>query len=226
MIPVIIIGFNNYTYIKHMVEQLIKYNLNNIIIIDNNSTLPILLYYYKKNTNFKVIKMNKNYGPRVLFHEDLKYIYDLLPTYFILTDPDIKFNENLPENFVEELIKITEKHKIGKAGFAIDISKTEKFKDIYFYKKYKKINIRNWEKKYWTNKRELDLYRSDISTTFAVHNKTYLDFSLERHFLKAIRKAGNFLCKHLQWYEDDMVPYYEKTYYLAHAYFVGWNYQK
>lgn len=226
MIPVIIIGFNNFTYIKMMVEQLLKYNLKDITIIDNCSTLPILLHYYENNKNFKVLKLNKNYGPRVLFHEDLKVFYNMLPNFFILTDPDIKFNENLPEDFVDTLISITEKHKIGKAGFAIDISSSEKFKHLFFYKRYKKISIRAWEHKYWTDKREDDLYRADIATTFAVYNKKYLDFSIERHRLKAMRKAGNFLCKHMQWYLDDMLPYYEKKYYIANSYYIGWNFQK
>ena len=54
-IPIIIIGFNNYYYIKKMIEQLKKYNLNNIYVIDNNSSLQSLLNYYQNN-NIKVIR--------------------------------------------------------------------------------------------------------------------------------------------------------------------------
>ena len=33
-------------------------------------------------------------------------IYNSLPDKFILTDPDLQFNENLPNNFIEILIEL------------------------------------------------------------------------------------------------------------------------
>ena len=124
-IPIIIIGFNNYTYIKQMVDQLYKYNLNNIYIIDNNSTYPLLLDYYDNNPGLKVIKLSINYGYNVLFKECMRDFYKSLPKYFILTDPDIEFNKKLPKEFVSILINLSNQHKIGKVGFAIDINDNE-----------------------------------------------------------------------------------------------------
>ena len=220
-IPIIIIGFNNYYYIKKMIEQLHKYNLNNIYVIDNNSSLPSLLDYYKNN-NIKVIKMDKNYKSKVLFNPVLKPFYDILPNYFIYTDPDIEFNKELPINFIDRLIELTEKHRIGKVGFALDISDSEKFKPLFKIKKYRKVYIKDWEKRHWEKEIEKNVYRADISTTFSVYNKKYFDFSIERHFLKSLRISGNYTAKHLQWYDNDMNNF-ESNFYICNSYFEGWN---
>ena len=60
--------------------------------------------------------MDKNYKSKVLLQPELKPFYDGLPNYFIYTDPDIEFNKNLPLNFIQHLINLTEKHRIGKGG--------------------------------------------------------------------------------------------------------------
>lgn len=224
-IPVIIIGYNNYYYIKKMVNQLKKYNLNNIYVIDNNSSLPILLNYYKNHTEIKIIKMNKNYKSKVLFDLDLRSFYNCLPNYFIYTDADIMFNEKLPLDFVNHLIYLSDKHRIGKVGFALDISEKDKLKPLFKIKKYKKIYIKEWEQRHWDREIEKDIYRADIATTFAVYNKKYFDFSIERHFLKSLRVSGNFTAKHLQWYENSFSKY-EQNYYFCNSYYEGWNHFK
>ena len=38
-IPIIIIAYNNYTYVKNMIKQLENLKFTNIHIIDNNSSL-------------------------------------------------------------------------------------------------------------------------------------------------------------------------------------------
>ena len=63
-ITAVIIGFNQYTYIKNMVKQLEKYT-NDIVIIDNNSTHPELIDYYKNDYKYTLLKMDKNYGYKV-----------------------------------------------------------------------------------------------------------------------------------------------------------------
>ena len=223
--PIIIIGFNNYTYIKQMIEQLQKYKLNNIIIIDNNSSYKKLLDYYDFIMDtVKIIKMNQNYGYMVLFNEIMADFYISLPNYFILTDPDIEFNENLPKNFIHVLINLTEKHKMGKVGFALDIDiNKDDLKETYVKQKFRRVNIIEWENKYWAKHIYDDIYRADICTTFAVYNKSYFDYKIHRHFLKAFRIAGNFTAKHLQWYKSKDPPEYEKLYYFANTRGIFWD---
>ena len=75
-----------------MVEQFKEKNFNNIHIIDNASSYPKLLYY-KNIKDVQVHFMPENLGHRVLFRSINKDFYEKLPNFFILTDPDIKFNE-------------------------------------------------------------------------------------------------------------------------------------
>jgi len=49
-------------------------------------------------------------------------IYDVLPKFFAYTDPDLKFNSNMPSCFIEDFKKITEKYKIFKVGCALSLS--------------------------------------------------------------------------------------------------------
>lgn len=52
-------------------------------------------------------------------------LYNYLPEKFILTDPDLEFNENLPSNFIDILVDISENYQCYKVGFALDISDSE-----------------------------------------------------------------------------------------------------
>lgn len=48
-IPIIIISFNQYFYLKQLVDFLIQNKYTNIVIVDNNSSYPPLLKYFLKN---------------------------------------------------------------------------------------------------------------------------------------------------------------------------------
>lgn len=225
-IPIVIIAFNNYTYVKNMVNQLIDKNIKNIHIIDNNSSYPNLLKYYEINKDlFTLHSMNKNYGHRVLFKNENRALYDSLPNYFILTDPDIQINPNIPNNFIEKMIDISEKYKVGKVGLALDISEHEKFRNITFTRFNKKKSIYQWEQQFWTNQLEDKIYLASVDTTFAVHNKKYFVIgNKESIILKGIRMAGDFTSKHLPWYKETIVPNEEIAYYNSKSSCSFWGY--
>lgn len=70
-IPVIIIAFNNISYVKNMLNQLREKKVKNedIWIWDNNSTYPPLLEFYEQEgRNYHLIKNNENYGPHFFTH--------------------------------------------------------------------------------------------------------------------------------------------------------------
>ena len=48
---VVIISYNQYTYVSKMVKQLEKYT-NDIVIIDNKSSFPLLLDYYENDYKY------------------------------------------------------------------------------------------------------------------------------------------------------------------------------
>lgn len=205
-IPIIIICYNNFRYVKNTLSQILKINkeyYKNILILNNNSTCPNTINFLN-NVDVKVVNNSTNNGPWI-DHNTNTHIYDILPDKFILTDPDLKLNENIPNNFIEILSELSDKYEASKIGFALDISDFEKFykEQNYSYNK----SIYEWEQRFWENKMNhdnYDLYESEIDTTFSLINKPY--FYKYYH----IRIAGNFTAKHLPWYiENEIFNVYE-----------------
>ena len=195
-IPIYMIIYNSLFFVKNSIKQLKKFS-KNIHIIDNNSTYNKLLEYYDNEYEFFLHKKNKNYGYKVYL--DNNEIYWQLPRIFALTDPDLIFNCDLPNNFLEELTLLTYEFKIWKVGFALDISDESLFFDQHNYHNGK--SIVNWEKQFWNikiNHNKYDIYKANIDTTFAVYNKLFKN----NNDKTALRIANNYTCKHIPWYKD------------------------
>ena len=215
MIPIIIVSYNNHLYVENTIKQIQKINsayLQNILIMDNNSTEPDTILYIEniiKTSRVQVIRNKTNLGPWVSHYQNA-HIYNMMPDKFILTDPDLEFNKDLPSNFIEVLEILSNKYPAGKLGFALkidDYSEDMFAGDTYFWGK----NIYDWESQFWKNKiineKDYELYHADIDTTFALHNKKYFCGRNEN----SIRIAGNFTAKHLPWYKKkDLFNLYEK----------------
>jgi FkbM family methyltransferase len=209
-IPIVIICYNNYRYVQNTLSQLLNINkeyYKNIIIINNNSTC-LKTIEYLNNIDVRVINNKENLGPWIT-NTNNKHIYDILPEKFILTDPDLKFNKNIPKNFIEILANLSDKYKTSKIGFALDISDHENF----FATKYThdELSIYEWEKSFYELKiadDEYELYEADIDTTFCLINKKNIYINkyniLEDYNLK-IRVGGNFTAKHIPWYIDNEI---------------------
>ena len=194
-IPIFIIAYNQYTFVKNMVEQLQKYvSSNRIHILDNKSTYaPMVDYLISIESTVHVHRMDRNYGHKVInkidtFTTSKKYI---------ITDPDLTFNKNLPTNFISTLEFISDKYKSGKVGFALDISSNVRLDVLYNGQ-----NPIEWESQFWRNRidnSDYELYAADIDTTFCLINKDYIG--------NTIRIAGNFTCIHRPWligWQDDI----------------------
>jgi FkbM family methyltransferase len=199
-IPIIIICYNNYKYVENTLTQFytkyIEY-YNNIIVLDNLSNCVDTINYLK-NINVKVIYNTVNNGPWIACNCN-KHIYDIMPDKYIITDPDLEFNTNLPKNFIEILSNISDKYNCNKIGFALDISDFEK---MYQSSNYHSHTIYNWEISFWKNKindSEYELYDTCIDTTFCLINKKNINSN------NSIRVAGNFTAKHLPWYINNKV---------------------
>lgn len=201
-IPIFIISYNQYTFVKSMVDQLSKYS-SNIYIIDNKSTYPPLVEYLKSIENkVKVLHMDKNYGHRVYMRDE---IVKLGGEKYIITDPDLLLNPNLPQNFIDILSNLSDKYEVGKIGFALDITNNINT-NINAVDNHQ--SVVDWESQFWKNKindPEYELYNADIDTTFVLINKKYYKSAYE---YKAIRVAGDFTCVHRPWvsgYENDLL---------------------
>lgn len=193
MVPIIIICYNNYKYVQNTVNQIYKINqeyLKYIQILDNFSTCQDTINYLK-NVNCKVIYNKTNNGPWIT-HKYNQYIYNSLPDKFIVTDPDLEFNKNLPNNFIEILLHFSDVYNSMKIGFALDINID--VNDLV-------ICIDN-EKKYWDLKINIqnegyEIYDAAIDTTFCLINK--------HGYNGEMRIAGNFTAKHLPWYKSNKI---------------------
>lgn len=217
-IPVFVPTFNNRYYAAMMIKQLQEVGFDKIVIVDNASTDPEMARFLNEiaSSGVKVVKQSFNLGPSNIFNDQLQR--SLLPRKFCLTDPDIKFNPDLPVDFLGTLAALADRFKVGKAGFALDISdrhkmRTEKFingGNIYSH-------IWEWEEKFWIEPLG-DLpggdrvYKADIDTTFAFYNLDYFDPANQ---YAGLRVAGRLTAKHLPWYKDLDLPSEELDLYRA-----------
>lgn len=188
-IPAIIIGYNQLTFIKNMVKQIEKYT-SDIIIIDNNSSYLPLLEWYEKEYKYTLLRQPQNFGHKVYERDSIQ---KLAGDVYILTDPDLLFNPDLPDNFIQELIEVSDYFQSKKVGFALLIDSDEIREDVCF----RQFTIKQWESQFWVNqlnyslKPELKLFSADIDTTFCLINKKFQNFP--------IRIAGRYTCVHIPW---------------------------
>jgi hypothetical protein len=214
-IPVIICSYNRLYYLKKLINQFNKLSIKPIIL-DNNSDEKNLLRFYNnnKNKNFFLIKLFNNYGHNVIYE---KFIYKNLPQIFAYTDPDISLNKKLKKGFLFFLKSLTEKYKIHKAGFAIDINSVKKIKLRIGYRNKNKqitskyVDLKKYEKDYWQIllQKNPNVYKAKIDTTFAVYNKKYK----KSDRFDGVRVANQYTCKHLPWEKKNKEPISELNYY-------------
>lgn len=127
-------------------------------------------------------------------------LYHLLPNYFVVTDPDLQLNLNLPRDFLEQLLKLSTLYQTYKIGMALDISEPNLMFNYPDYACGK--SIVEHETQFWSTKlenNEYDLYVAEIDTTFALYNKSVPENGPK------IRVGGNFTARHLPWYVNNPV---------------------
>lgn len=197
MIPILIICFNNYKYVDMMVRQLEDLmGSPNITIINNNSTC-IQTKKYLEKIKYNIINSDRNKGHRVWSSVN---IYPKLPYRFIVTDPDLCFNKSMPLEFIDIMIKVSNKHKSRRVGLAVDISDHQEM--LITYQEIEK------QQQYWKKRipdDEFELYEAPIDTSFCLISK-HIGYS-NNH----IRIAGKFTMKHLPWYKEiNFISPYER----------------
>ncbi len=212
IIPVIIINFNQKFYLEKLINFLIKRKFKNIVIVDNKSSFPPLLEYYKRVPEQVTVEfMDENLGHLAFFkNKVLQKKHG--QGYYIVTDPDIIPNANLPDDFMDHLIKllIENFNEVTKVGFALDISDIP---DAFPYKQ----KVLEWESRFWKNEIKENYFKNIIDTTFALYKPQYPHRFSSIDFLSAIRIAGNFTAKHGGWYKDPSNLSEEEKFYEEHA---------
>ena len=220
LIPV----YNNPTYLSNFLSQLKRFRDLDIIVIDGGSTFPVMIDLLNsiKNT-LKVIFLKDNPGPH-WFYENQKF-YNQLNDFFLVSDPDLQFDTEIPIDFFNTFIEISERYCIGKVGSSIKLPEG-KFKNELLRIGDSVQTIYQAEKQFWENELYADSinfrhFLSPIDTTLALYNKKWFD---PYTFLNSIRVADVFEVVHLPWDESFIVPQDELLYYKKvsqHSYYSG-----
>lgn len=218
-IPVVIVSYNNFSYVMQMVRQLNNFSIIPIVL-DNASTDPMAQRGLKAlpPSQAFVIFSAYNFKHTVGFIEP---IYEKLPNIFAYSDPDLQFLETLPADFLNQLAKLTEEFDVYKAACALPLN----FENFTLSSKRNSVHLKEpfefqathsileWETKFWKQRlaHSLEVYSAQTDTTFAVYNKSkYRGF-----FFDAVRVAGSFSAIHLPWYEElDLMSTHEKNAYM------------
>lgn len=219
-VPILVVSYNNGIYVDHCVRQL---NARSIkpVIIDNASTDAETLTTLAKITRTEkafVVRSAVNMGARAGFQG---LVYDILPEVFGYTDPDLLFNQNLPADFIQQLLGVCDYFKCFKAGFALPYQSEYNLTDrrmksnlgkVIPYEKF--VTVSQWESRFWNKPLKhdwLEIYAAPIDTTFAIYHKKYY----QGDFFDAVRVAGNFSALHMPWFPDlDLLSPHQRSAYL------------
>jgi FkbM family methyltransferase len=213
-VPVLIPCFNNPTHCERMLQQLAARGLTDVTFIDNASTDPDMIGWLGTcGDRARVVRLDVNLGP-------IKSIFTperlaALPRYFCVTDPDLDLNPALPPDFLADLMQLTNRYGVGKAGFALDILHRADFHDRTYRIKDQDWKIWDWEELFWARSiGETDggdrVFQASVDTTFALYDQRY--FRIER-FMRGLRVAGRFTARHLPWEKHSLLPKAEEERY-------------
>ena len=199
-IPVIINNYNRIICLRKLIAWLEKAGMRNIYIIDNNSCYPELLNYYQ-TTKHTVIRLNANIGYKSVWDTNIHLWFTGLP--YVYTDPDILPIEECPLDAVGYFQQLLKEHQAyTKVGFSLKI---DDIPDFYPQKE----QVISWESKFWKKPIKKELYEADIDTTFAL----YRSGTRNQQWGKTLRTAGEYMARHLPWYENPATLSDEEIYY-------------
>jgi hypothetical protein len=197
--------FNRLTWPKKLALDLTERNCE-VILIDNNSTYPELLEWYNI-CPYKVYRLNKNYGERVLWLCGIDKEYS--DRYYIVTDPDLDVGD-LPYDFIDKLrYGLDNNHTITKCGLSLLINDLPD--NIYAN------HAKEFESKYWLHKDNLNNFSCGIDTTLAIYDRERLTpgWNDGVRFYLGTRTPPPYSARHMPWYltKEDIINDKEQYFY-------------
>ncbi len=199
----LIILYNRLNYPVKIAEFLSSHGIDPVFV-DNNSDYPPLLNYYKR-TSFEVLRMDQNYGYKVVWDQGILNKLGITGNY-IVTDPDLDLS-GIPDDFLSVLEEGLRRYpQFSKCGFSLEINDLPPTE----------FNPIGWEKQFWQHPLDNMYFNAAIDTTFALYKSP--DYSL-----KALRTNRPYTCRHMPWYYYDFedMPadeqYYFKTCKESHS---------
>jgi hypothetical protein len=216
-IPIYIISFNRFTWLKAMTDRLEHIPKTKIIIIDNASTYPPLVEWLAE-CPYEVVRLRTNAGHRgpweqgkVLKANDHLRAYG--SEHYVVTDPDLDFTDvplDVVDRCLEGLAISPSAIKCGPALRLDDLPSIEQ----------SAVDMRlilEIESRYWQKMLRPPFFEAPIDTTFAAYSiKTPHNIAMLPR--AGVRIGGAYAVRHLGWYlrKDEPVPP-ELEYYFRHA---------
>jgi hypothetical protein len=193
----LIIVFNRLNLPVKMADFLFAHGISPIFI-DNNSNYPPLLEYYK-TTKYQVIRMDQNYGYKVVWERDILKRLNITGNY-IVTDPDLDLT-GIPDDFLSVLEEGLRKYpQYDKCGFSLEINDLPPTE----------FCPANYEKQFWQHPLDEKYFKAAIDTTFALYKVPF-------HSFNAIRTNRPYTARHMPWYYFDFedMPVDEQYYFAT-----------
>lgn len=201
-VPVLLNSFNRLGCLRRLIAWLQEAGYVNLYVIDNASTYPPLLDYltWLRNGRATVIRLPKNFGPRVLWRQRLLSRMGI-ETEYIYTDPDVVPARECPRDLIGKLQSVLADHpNVGKAGVGLRLD------DLPSWYQHKAAAI-SWERQFWVRPAGPGLFHAPVDTTFALYRP---GGSRGRG---GIRTGWPYVAAHEGWYLNSAWPSEEDLFY-------------
>jgi len=209
-IPTFIPTFNQPDLLNLTLKEFLsRGHTDRIVIYDNNSTYePMIKLLDSLSDMYDVVRSSVNTGPRI-FTEDLQ-ILNLMPEYFIVTDPDLIHNKDLPEKYISEMKELINSMNVAKAGFAIEIHNDEERERFLDADSVSAIEERYWQEKVGITSTKDTIFNAAIDTTFSLNKRDacayHRKFGKPTWAYPSIRIGGKYTCQHIGWWKKELMP--------------------
>ena len=204
-IPVFIPVRDRLEPLLQLIDWLHERSYSEIYLVDNDSSyLPLQRFFLF--TDCKVILTKKNLGHRSPW---LSGSVQRLAEgrRYIVTDPDVVPDESCPTDVFEKLHTLLDKYPdIVKVGLGLRIDDIPTSNPL-------RVDILNWEKQFWEEQIEPNVYLADVDTTFAL----YRPYTGVQSHSPCVRTGFPYVAKHLPWYKSPEALSDEDIYYRARA---------
>jgi hypothetical protein len=207
-IHIVILNRDRLYPLKDQVDVLKRKGYHNITIIDNQSTYQPLLDWYKESeldVFYNDITENSCHAFRDLVLMGHPKFVEITSNWYVFNDSDIIPLDDVPDNFINDLVEYAIRHKRSKVGMSIKIDDLDMSYPLNAW-------VHSYESTYWTNAivdGGVELYPHPIDTTFAVH----APHTIPTWSNDTLRVGVPYIVKHAPFYYDpENLPEDEKYY--------------
>jgi hypothetical protein len=206
MYPCFITVFNQLTWPRRMIDDIIRFGLEPIII-DHGSTYPPLLEWYKSgDCKAQIVLTGRNFGCYGFWSSGRsKPVKD----YYFVTDCDLDLS-GVPSDAVNVMTQsLRANPTVSKVGLSLEINDVPADWPLY-------DALHKWEDQYWTKRTPDGHWDANVGATFAVYHPSHrFPTPPSAEFYRAVRTDRPYTARHLPWYLNLDAVDEEFRYYMS-----------